>query len=81
MVSFSLKIFLVTCSKNPFKAMDFCFFFNLLETSADQLKNESVFVTPWTIAHQDPLSIVFSRQEQRSGLTIPFSRESSKPKD
>ena len=29
------------------------------------------FVTPWTIAHQDPLSMEFSRQEYWSGL--PFT--------
>ena len=29
------------------------------------------FVTPWTVAHQAPLSMVFSRQEYRSGLTCP----------
>ena len=27
-----------------------------------------LFVTPWTVAHQAPLSIVFSRQEYWSGL-------------
>ena len=31
-----------------------------------------VFATPWTIAHQDPLSIGFSRQEYWSGLPFPF---------
>ena len=29
------------------------------------------FVTPWTIAHQAPLSIGFSRQEYWSGLPCP----------
>ena len=29
------------------------------------------FVTPWTVAHQPPLSMGFFRQEYRSGL--PFS--------
>ena len=28
-------------------------------------------VTPWTVAHQDSLSIGFSRQEYRSGLSFP----------
>ena len=40
MISFSLKIFLFTCNKNPFKAVFFFNFFYLLETSAYQLKNE-----------------------------------------
>ena len=28
-------------------------------------------VTPWTVAHQDPLSMEFSRQEYWSGLPCP----------
>ena len=28
-------------------------------------------MTPWTVAHQAPLSIEFSRQEYRSGLPFP----------
>ena len=30
-----------------------------------------LFVTPWTVAHQPPLSIGFSRQEYWSGLACP----------
>ena len=30
-----------------------------------------LFATPWTIAHQDPLSMEFSRQEHWSGLPFP----------
>ena len=30
------------------------------------------FVTPWTIAHQAPLSMGFPRQECWSGLPFPF---------
>ena len=30
-----------------------------------------LFVTPWTIANQAPLSMGFSRQEYWSGLPIP----------
>ena len=34
----------------------------------------SVFTTPWTVAHQAPLSILeFSRQEYWSGLPFPSS--------
>ena len=29
------------------------------------------FSTPWTLAHQAPLSTEFSRQEYWSGLTFP----------
>ena len=30
-----------------------------------------LFVTPWTVAHQPPLFIEFSRQEYWSGLPFP----------
>ena len=30
-----------------------------------------LFATPWTVAHQAPLSIGFSRQEYWSGLPFP----------
>ena len=30
-----------------------------------------LFVTPWTVARQDPLSMGFSRQEYWSGLPFP----------
>ena len=30
-----------------------------------------LFVTPWTVAHQAPLSVGFSRQEYWSGLPFP----------
>ena len=30
-----------------------------------------LFVTPWTVAHQAPLSKEFSRQEYRNGLPFP----------
>ena len=31
-----------------------------------------LFETPWTVAHQAPLSMEFSRQEYRSELPFPF---------
>ena len=34
------------------------------------LSHAQLFATPWTIAHQAPLSMEFSRQEYQSGL--PF---------
>ena len=36
--------------------------------------------TMWIAAHQSPLSMEFSRQEDWSGLSFPFSREASWPK-
>ena len=39
----------------------------------------SEFVTPWTVAHQAPLSVEFSRQEDWRGL--PFPTVSSRLQD
>ena len=36
-----------------------------------------VRATLWTVAHQAPLSMGFSRQEYQEWVAIPFSRESS----
>ena len=36
-----------------------------------------LFVTPWTVAHQAPLFMEFSRQEHWSGLPFPFQTLSS----
>ena len=36
-----------------------------------------LFVTPWTVARQGPLSMGFSRQEYWSGLPFPFLHEDS----
>ena len=38
---------------------------------AQVLSHVQVFVIPWTVAHQSPLSIGFSRQEYWSGLPFP----------
>ena len=35
------------------------------------LSRVQLFVTPWTVAHQAPLSIEFSRQEYWRGLPFP----------
>ena len=39
----------------------------------------SSFVTPWTVAHQSPLSMGFPRQEYRSGLPFPYPGDLSDP--
>ena len=39
------------------------------------------FVTPWTVAHQAPLSMGFSRQECWSGLPCPSPGVYSRPRD
>ena len=35
------------------------------------LSHVQLFVTPWTVAHQAPLSMGFSRQENSGGLPLP----------
>jgi len=40
-----------------------------------------LFATPWTAAHQAPLSMEFSRQEYWSGLPFPFPRDLPWPRD
>ena len=35
------------------------------------LSRAQLFATPWTVAHQAPLSMGFSRQEYWSGLSFP----------
>ena len=40
-----------------------------------------LFVIPWTVAYQAPLSMGFSRQEYFEWLAISFSRRSSQPRD
>ena len=37
------------------------------------LSGVQLFVTPWTVAHQAPLPLEFSRQEYWSGLPFPIS--------
>ena len=39
--------------------------------SAQSLSCDQLFAVPWTVAHQAPLSVGFSRQEYWSGLPFP----------
>ena len=39
--------------------------------SVKSLSHVQLFGTPWTVAHQAPLSMGFSRQEYWSGLPFP----------
>ena len=41
---------------------------------AQSLRCVHLFETPWTVAHQAPLSMGFSRQEYWSGLPFSYSR-------
>ena len=39
------------------------------------LSRVQLFATPWSVAHQPPPSMEFSRQEYWSGLPFPFPRD------
>ena len=43
----------------------------LQDIRKDYISQVWLFVTPWTVAHQAPLSMGFSRQEYWSGLPFP----------
>ena len=43
------------------------------------LSHVQLFATPWTVAHQAPLSMEFSRQEYWSGLPFPSPGDLSDP--
>ena len=43
------------------------------------LSRVQLFVTPWTVAHQTPLSVELSRQEYWSGLPFPSPGDLPRP--
>ena len=43
------------------------------------LNRVQLFATPWTVAHQAPLSVGFSRQEYWSGLPFPSPEDIPNP--
>ena len=43
------------------------------------LSHVQLFATPWTVAHQAPLSMGFSRQEYWSGFPFPSPEDLSDP--
>ena len=45
----------------------------------DSAKSCPTLVTPWTVAHQAPLSMGFSKQEYCSGLPFPSPRDLPDP--
>ena len=46
-------------------------FHHSLKVKVKSLSRVQLFATPWTVAHQAPLSMGFSRQEYWSGLPSP----------
>ena len=55
------------------------FFEPLAYMHAQLLSHVQLFVTLWTVAHQDSLSMEFSRQDYLSGLPFSLSGGLSKP--
>ena len=45
------------------------------------LSHVQLFATPWTVAHQAPLSTGFSQQEYWSGLPLPPLGDLTRPRD
>ena len=45
---------------------------NIILTCACMLSHIQLCATPWTVAHQAPPSLGFSRQEYQSGLPFPI---------
>ena len=45
--------------------------FSIKWSEVKSLSHVWLFETPWTVAHQDPLSMGFSRKEYWSGLPFP----------
>ena len=48
-------------------------------THMHTLSHVQLFATPWTVAHQAPLSMGFPRQEHWSGLPFPSSKDLADP--
>ena len=61
-------------SENPV----YQYFPSLLWLKVKSLSHVQLFATPWTVAHQAPLSMGFSRQEYWSGL--PFTSPGALPR-
>ena len=52
-----------------------------VRVSVKLLSRVRLFATPWTVVHQAPLSVGFSRQEYCSGLPCPPPGFPSQPRD
>ena len=50
-----------------------------LESESETESEVRLFVTPWTVAYQAPLSVGFSRQEYWTGLPFPSPGELPNP--
>ena len=50
-----------------------------MKVKVNLLSRVPLFATPWTVAHQAPPSMGFSRQEYWSGLPFPFPEDLPDP--
>ena len=50
-----------------------------VEVEVKSLSHVRLFVTPWTVAQKDPLSMGFPRQEYWSGLPFPSPEDLPNP--
>ena len=66
-----LSIFIFVCPAAP----EYCPYHEWVKS----FSHVRLFVTPWTVAHQAPLSMGFSRQGYWSGFATPSSSGSSCP--
>ena len=51
-----------------------------LVSEVKSLSRVRLFATPWTVAHQAPPSMGFSRQEYWSGVPFPFPEDLPDPR-
>ena len=50
-----------------------------MKVKVKSLSSVQLFATPWTVAHQAPQSMEFSRQEYWSGLPFPSPEDLPNP--
>ena len=56
-----------------------CLYVYVCVCVCELLSHVQLFATPWTVAYQAPLSMVFSRQEYWSGLPFPSPGDLPQP--
>ena len=72
--------FFFLLTKDTFQMANFPSHFSGVKSVCDcMLSHVQLFVTPWTVVHQDPLSMEFSRQECWNGWPFPSSEDHPYP--
>ena len=73
--------FYIVKQKKDYKAANILFTILYIKITSmlSHFSHVQLFATPWTIAHQAPLSMGFSKQEQWSGLPCPPPGDFSDP--